>query len=640
MQIVRSILLAIACLALLTLSVFQLSKRGLDQVIGRVAFSSGDKLFAISPDLVEHVRIEQGNSVVLASADRSKGGIWWAKKPWDDRLDPRAMAAIFHFTNSTYVVDSIPLKQHTKLRLREYGLSGDAVNIRLLKANRKELANFSLGHATPLLLPNVEQNNNDASCYLRSYSHGREDEILVTAGNIRPIFNDSLRLLRDHRPLLLHPQLPQSIHISTSAGQLLLERPEWQSPWRIKKPLDLSTDAAATNSLLACLQKLTALKLENLDESTRSLLPQQPKLSISVQNFAQKEPVVLNIYPAANPSDNVVPATVSDRPGTLFYLPRQAQHELIGVEQIPFKINQLRSRTLVDFDRRGLQGITIKAKDYSAQLQRPEGGKWQLELFADSQSNKFGSDFNEQALYNILATLLQNPVEEYSSDTASELAPYGLDQPLLSIYLEFEDGKLLRVNFGKNAQGQFFANLNNSTSIARISAEYLLKVNPSQQQWRSTRLFNFNALDLQRIELHPAGTQHLQLDYNSLEDSWTAWRIDNSNAQLREDLSYKLNPNRASYLMGYLGNLRAQSWYDGERQAALQALSKPLLKVVLHWSEEQELQQIPMQEALSIAAMGNAAKPLFYYGRLDSSSDIFLLSAEQFQVLAASLLDN
>ena len=84
----------------------------LSRIIGRTAFSSGERLFPYTKEEMNEIswmRINCGGD--MAGFRRRPNGVWWGEKPWDDRMDPRAAAAILQYTYSTSIVDALPPAQ-------------------------------------------------------------------------------------------------------------------------------------------------------------------------------------------------------------------------------------------------------------------------------------------------------------------------------------------------------------------------------------------------------------------------------------------------------------------------------------------------------------------------------------------------
>lgn len=123
MRILRFILLVLVTLAAIGAAVLLTIDGNLSRIIGRTAFSSGERLFPYTKEEMNEIswmRINCGGD--MAEFRRRPNGVWWGEKPWDDRMDPRAAAAILQYTYSTSIVDALPLHKIDSASLKEFGV--------------------------------------------------------------------------------------------------------------------------------------------------------------------------------------------------------------------------------------------------------------------------------------------------------------------------------------------------------------------------------------------------------------------------------------------------------------------------------------------------------------------------------------
>lgn len=335
MRILRFILLVLVTLAAIGAAVLLTIDGNLSRIIGRTAFSSGERLFPYTKEEMNEIswmRINCGGD--MAEFRRRPNGVWWGEKPWDDRMDPRAAAAILQYTYSTSIVDALPLHKIDSASLKEFGVKTTPITITLKEMSAdgrrsSTMARYTLGSTAPWLVDDTENQTTDDTTYMQTDFYGRDSRILVGTGNILPLFKSGIRQLRDHRPLLIHPAMPASIEINNKGQRIALERPspDPRTPWKITYPLPLDTDPQMMDVLLGTLQKLTAVRVYDPEETSVPDMTDDQVTSVSIRNFTgrlagdgkslavEEKPVTLRIYP---PSDNsnlaeLVKATVSDR---------------------------------------------------------------------------------------------------------------------------------------------------------------------------------------------------------------------------------------------------------------------------------------------------------------------------------------
>lgn len=381
MRTFRFILLILIALASVGAAVLLTIDGNLSRIIGRTAFSSGERLFPYTREEMNEVSWMRINCVGdVAEFRRKPNGVWWCEKPWNDRMDPRAAAAILQYTYSTSIVDALPLHKIDSASLKEFGVKTTPVTITLKEMSddgkrSSTVARYTLGSPAPWLVDDPENKTTDDTTYMQTDFYGRDTRILVGTGNILPLFKSGIRQLRDHRPLLLHPAMPASIEINNRGQRIALERKTPGSPWKITYPLSLDTDPAMMDVLLGTLQKLTAVRVYNPEETSVPDMTDDQITSVSIRNFTgrlsgdgkslqmEEQPVTLRIYP---PSDNgslseLVKATVSDRKA-VFELAQttETNKEIPGVRNIPLDLGLLRSKQLTDIGDYKITGLSIR----------------------------------------------------------------------------------------------------------------------------------------------------------------------------------------------------------------------------------------------------------------------------------------
>lgn len=123
MRTFRFILLILITLASVGAAVLLTIDGNLSRIIGRTAFSSGERLFPYTREEMNEVSWMRINCVGdVAEFRRKPNGVWWCEKPWNDRMDPRAAAAILQYTYSTSIVDALPLHKIDSASLKEFGV--------------------------------------------------------------------------------------------------------------------------------------------------------------------------------------------------------------------------------------------------------------------------------------------------------------------------------------------------------------------------------------------------------------------------------------------------------------------------------------------------------------------------------------
>lgn len=687
MRILRFILLVLVTLAAIGAAVLLTIDGNLSRIIGRTAFSSGERLFPYTKEEMNEIswmRINCGGD--MAEFRRRPNGVWWGEKPWDDRMDPRAAAAILQYTYSTSIVDALPLHKIDSASLKEFGVKTTPITITLKEMSAdgrrsSTMARYTLGSTAPWLVDDTENQTTDDTTYMQTDFYGRDSRILVGTGNILPLFKSGIRQLRDHRPLLIHPAMPASIEINNKGQRIALERPspDPRTPWKITYPLPLDTDPQMMDVLLGTLQKLTAVRVYDPEETSVPDMTDDQVTSVSIRNFTgrlagdgkslavEEKPVTLRIYP---PSDNsnlaeLVKATVSDRKA-VFELAQTtgSNKEVPGVRNIPLDLNLLRSKQLTDIGDYKITGLSIRRslQDYPTIVRFVQGDEktgQQPTWMYTAEGSRY-QEVNPDHLVSLLKTVKTGNVAGFASDKATDLAVYGLDNPLLTLTMSLlpkpneEPRPPVTVFFSKGTDGSWYARQSGKPTVVMLDNEYMKNFTANALAWKKKSLLSFNRYNLKEMHLERIGSGGaLVLKFDRLDDSWTA-------SKDGRDETLNINPNRANRYLDELEKMEVVSWLPYTNTEAREALKKPVfrLKLVIQvykdasrqehreitgkdgitFSAEPEMEEKTI--SMEIAPAGEAGFSRFYYGKINTTPYYFILNMDSVRLLGASLAED
>lgn len=687
MRILRFILLVLVTLAAIGAAVLLTIDGNLSRIIGRTAFSSGERLFPYTKEEMNEIswmRINCGGD--MAEFRRRPNGVWWGEKPWDDRMDPRAAAAILQYTYSTSIVDALPLHKIDSASLKEFGVKTTPITITLKEMSAdgrrsSTMARYTLGSTAPWLVDDTENQTTDDTTYMQTDFYGRDSRILVGTGNILPLFKSGIRQLRDHRPLLIHPAMPASIEINNKGQRIALERPspDPRTPWKITYPLPLDTDPQMMDVLLGTLQKLTAVRVYDPEETSVPDMTDDQVTSVSIRNFTgrlagdgkslavEEKPVTLRIYP---PSDNsnlaeLVKATVSDRKA-VFELAQTtgSNKEVPGVRNIPLDLNLLRSKQLTDIGDYKITGLSIRRslQDYPTIVRFVQGDEktgQQPTWMYTAEGSRY-QEVNPDHLVSLLKTVKTGNVAGFASDKATDLAVYGLDNPLLTLTMSLlpkpneEPRPPVTVFFSKGTDGSWYARQSGKPTVVMLDNEYMKNFTANALAWKKKSLLSFNRYNLKEMHLERIGSGGpLVLKFDRLDDSWTA-------SKDGRDETLNINPNRANRYLDELEKMEVVSWLPYTNPEAREALKKPVfrLKLVIQVykaASQQEHREVTgkdgvtfsaepeMEEktiSMEIAPAGEAGFSRFYYGKINTTPYYFILNMDSVRLLGATLAED
>lgn len=617
-----TVLLGFAAAFLGFLAAWQWREGNFDTLLGAPPVAVGQRLYdSFKPGEVKHIRISGGGANAAFSLD---GNGWQATVPWQDRMDPRAATSIINFTLGLRVED---LADADEVNSSATALEDGAVKIRLEDAARRPLANYKLGRATSWKAEVEGEEQPVSTVFIQPREKGRRDHVYICAGDITPLFKDGLKFLRDHRPFYFNPVGLSKIRIRSQQGDLTLGRENPKSPWRIVKPLDLPTDPAALKKLLEGLFELRAARVSDRAATTPPASDAAAKPGqIAITSFGSESETVLEILPPESPDAHEVRATVSDRANTLFDLPLKPESGLVSLADLPLAMNDLRDPTLTRLNIASLGAISIKpATGPEILITREPPKPWMTVI------DGVPREANEENLFALLKAVTTSRATGFVSDAATDFTPWGLDRPVLTLRFIGHDNQVLELRFGMDTRGGVFVNRLGTPNVMRVDPALLSSISVRSYEWRHSRLWSVNRVNLLAIRRVDNGGSPLELKYQFNTEAWQASRDS-------EDLTPKLDPARANFMLTALEGLKVCRWLATDDEKAAAALQKPSLSLTvteLTVDDEGESTGV-MDRAVSFAP---ADKPGFYFGRLDKEPHAFLLDAETYGKLAVELLE-
>jgi hypothetical protein len=615
--------LTLAATLLGSMAVWQWRQGNFHAVFGVPPTAVGQRLYdSFQPGEVKHIRISGGGG----SASFSLGAHGWqADSPWADRMDPRAAVSIINFTLGMRVED---LAQEDEIAPMESGLGDAAIKIRLEDAGRRPLAKYQLGRVTPWKAEVEGIGQPVPTVFIRPADQHRTGHVFICTGDINPLFKDGLKFLRDHRPFYFNPLQLGKIRIRSQQGDLTLGRETPESPWRIVKPLDLPTDPAAMKALLEGLFELRAVRVSDRAAVTMPAAETAVKpCQIAISPFGSETETLLEVSPPASPDAQHASATVSNRPNTLFELALKPEPGIVSLADLPLGVNDLRDPTLTRLNIASLRTIVIQsATGPEILISREPKQPWMTAI------DGVRREANEENMFALLKAVTTGRATAFESDAATDFTPWGLDRPILTLRLIGSDNQALVLRFGINAKGAFFANRLGAPTVMRVEESLINSIAVRPYEWRHSRLWSLNRVNLVGIEHREANNPPVVLKYKFIDESWQASREG-------RDIGASLDPVRANHMLSVLEGLKVSRWLSTADDAAAAALANPSLAITIIEKTVDEAGDFSglSQRTLSLAPAKAGPHSGLCYGRLSSETHPFLLDSTTCGKLAADL---
>ncbi len=615
----------LALLATLTcgLSAWKWVEGNFDSFLGAPSTPVGNTIYtSFTPDQVKHIQISQ-NGVKAEFELTDKG--WQTIIPWKDRMDPRAAVSLIKFTLGLRVEDSAKVDE---VDARTAGLKEGSISIRLEDKKQEPLARYRLGRRTPWLATVKDIDEPVPTIFTQPRDKNHKNFIYACTGDITAMFKDNLKYLRDHRPFYFNPITLQKIRVRTQEGELTLGRENPESSWRVVKPLDLPTDPKAMKSLLEGLYELQAAKVSDRSSVT---LPAnggtEKSQQIAITSFGTDTETILDIFPPETPESRDVKAIVSDRPGTVFDIPYKPEPNLVSITDLPLTINELRDSKLTNLNIKSLTGILIQpATSPEILISRAPKKPWMTTIQGES------AEANEERLFTLLKAVTESRVLGFETDAATDFTPWGLDRPFLKLRFLGQDNQGLQLSFGLSTKGEFFLNREGSPTVAKVDPELIASIPVLPYEWRLSRLWSIDKNALKAIALKTRDESPLTLLYEDSSENWEAIR-DGKNLTASLDITH------ANYMLNELEGMKVSRWLAPNDEAATKALLNPSLTIKIFENKTDEFDDVVGQISREVffAPQDATPNPLYYYGRLGSERQPFLLDRETYQKIAIEL---
>ncbi len=630
-SITVTLFLALIASAAVGLATFQWQQGSFEAIFGKPPVPIGQVLYDdFQPEEVMRMEIRSGN---LEAVFEREGQHWQTLTPWNDRMDPVAADAIIRFSLGMRVEDHSPRE---KIKIDESGLDKKAVRMRLIGNKGEVLAHYRIGRISSWKAEVEGVEKPVSTAFILPQDELGDKTVYLCTGDISPLFQDDLKLLRDHKPLYFRPANIQKIVIQSAKGEITLGQyftKQGESRWRIIKPLDLPTDLEAVKVLVSGLSEMRASKVSNRSEVT---LPTngsaQNTTKIILYRHGQETPTTLEIYSPESLEATSLKAVVSDRPDTVFEIPAKPTPGMVSLSDLPLDVNSLRDPTLTRINVGALKSILIRPSTSAEILiSREPRSPWMATI------NQRTFLANEQNVYRLLKAVTAAQVNGFESDAASDLSPWGLDRPIITLRFLAINNQALEIRFGINGRGEFFANRTGSRTVMKVDGALIQSITVLPHEWQHARAWVINPVDLEKMVIKRQGEEPLTLTHNFLkpDDQWIKAVLGT------KDVTPRLVSAHANFLLTQLEGIEAARWLAKDDVDALGALADPSLVIgVKEVIKDIDDKKIGERNRTMIFAPCTVPKRHgHHYAMILGGNHPFLIGNELYQKLAADLLE-
>jgi hypothetical protein len=235
---------------------------------------------------------------------------------------------------------------------------------------------------------------------------------------------------------------------------------------------------------------------------------------------------------------------------------------------------QEKAKRLYDFKPDDVTELLLKYQDREIVL-RKVGEQWRLIQPVDAAAD-------DLAVKNLVNAVAECEVKKEVEENPTDLAPFGLDQPFVTLTVKLKDRELPAVSVGKNTPVGFsaYARRSDSNKVLLVNASFRSGLDKQVKDLRDKAILNFADDDVQRFALvRPEETITV-----ARKDG--QWRIE-------QPQEYPADATTVRSLLSTLRTMRAVDFpADQPTDLARFGLDQPRLKVVLFLGKDQAEKQV------------------------------------------------
>ncbi len=542
-----------------------------------------------------------------------QAGVWRLTQPFDDVADPERVERLVKELAGLELVERLRKDDFAPADWKATGLDAPPVKLRLMAGSEK-LLDLWLGSAGALentayaSLPPAAGNGNGGSA---------DERIpVVLRTGLHPLLKEAPALWRDTKLLRLPAESILRVRLSAAGGQIELARDSGgETPWNLVKPLQTRASQERVNELLSVLLNLDILSAElatvaaNPGSPPAGTAAPPDQLKVLVESAAGSHEITLS-----KPKDDTVTETDAQ-------VSHRRPHFKIAADRLPLLWegpNALRDDRIARIDAEKVTAFGIRSAAFPDMELRRENQFWTL-----LRQGRWESA-NGERVARFFETLNETTIFEFTSDSAAELAPYGLDKPFMTIWWQEQGAKEKReLHFGQSPDAErtaFYIKEGAEPFIRRISADVLTRLPADSLKWKGRGVLRFSQFDLRRITLSIGAAPPAVLDYDAATAQWKG-RVGD------QDVTAMIDRVKADTLAGALGRLNVDDW-SAALAEGVNALAKPTIRIQIVLQDAGRPDSPERTHDLRFAPTQEGQDTALYYGRLDDRPEVFYITRE------------
>jgi hypothetical protein len=546
---------------------------------------------------VQRITIRNGDSVIKIKTD---GDAWRMTAPLEDDADTTVVDQLLDAVQNLRPEDLITdLGKGEKKRqlLKDFGLMKSRLRLRLE------------GDQMP---PEI-QFGQDTAVQGRNYLRvGDDDAVYVVENDLKNIVSKSPEDFRDHRMTPFLTTLIDRAIFQVSGGTIEVARD--QDNWQLVRPIKARASNDAVVDVLTKLNQTQISKFVGADKSR------------NLSSFGLDSPDdILTLYGGDGKKFEIDIGGPVPSNAQAVYAGIPERNSVVEVDKafanrLNITPDDLRDRKIARLNSDLIDRITIASSGQQTIILAREENRWHFlsPMEAPADPTNIG---------RLIQELNDSEVTEFVSDTATDLAKYGLDQPKLSITFssfasentaESNAGEVVlsTLEFGKSENGVTYGRVREEPYIFSIADQVFDSLPKTKFNFRSLDVVNLKREDLVSVHVEKAGEQPLDL----VRGPKGIWELN--------DLAERQNDSQIQVFLTALTGLRAAFW-SGEPSHDTD-FNQPVLAIKIVYKDGDQNRETEIKFAKAPA--GNQ-----HPGICSDQEGVFFLDDEQFGQLTAAL---
>ncbi len=343
---------------------------------------------------IHELQILNGDVRIVFSG---KGDSWFMIKPVRDRADNGRIEQVLRAVESLHLeaaLNDLGRGNRKRNALKDFGLLKPRLTLELKAGKLRRTIEFG----------------NDSALPGQSYARLEGDSVVVAIpSELKTLISNSVDYFRDHRLIPFGSDEVDDLSLSSPNGAIDIQRS--QGSWEVRRPIKARASDRAVGQILHTLVVTSILSFQSPNRPGGSVNESSDR-RIAIR--AGGSQVDLEFGTPESAQSNQIPVKISDRPS-----PVRVESALTRLLEI--KPNDLRDRKIVRLNPDLIDRITIERPgEPKLVLQRHEN-HWRI--------NPFGWAVDSNRVNSLIRSLNEQDVNAFVSDTATDLARYGLDRP-------------------------------------------------------------------------------------------------------------------------------------------------------------------------------------------------------------------